>query len=297
MNQILMTPFTGLGLFKGYRGDKWLKNRIRIFKQFVLPSLLNQSKKEFINWITWRPEEKENPIVQEFMTYLDKIDGLRFIHTFHGLCFWDDKYDDITAKQRLMSALDKSIPELEQYIGSEWVALTIQPSDDMYISDMVERIQKEKPEYNKAIGYTKGYVMDISTKEVGEWTPPFPKSCPPFYTIFMPSKTFLSPRLHLEYYKDYKSHEDIPRVFDFKPIHERGFMVGTHGDNISTVFAHPFMTDSFDTWRCQKTWLLFGIYNSDPIVTRKGWRLWLRIIANKLPHSWSDKLREWYHKR
>src|SRR3990167_2742486 len=45
-------PFTGLGLHAGFRGNVWLKNRIHIFEQFVLPSLLlNQTNTDFILWV------------------------------------------------------------------------------------------------------------------------------------------------------------------------------------------------------------------------------------------------------
>ena len=67
---LLYVPFTGLGLYNGFRGNKWLKKRIQIFKQFVVPSLHAQINQNFIIWISWRPEEKNNHIVKEFYQYL-----------------------------------------------------------------------------------------------------------------------------------------------------------------------------------------------------------------------------------
>ena len=66
-----MVPFTGLGAFNGFRGNQWLKNRIQIFNQFVLPSILLQT--DVTAWFCWRKEEEVNPIVIEFQETLKKI--------------------------------------------------------------------------------------------------------------------------------------------------------------------------------------------------------------------------------
>ena len=65
---LIYCPFTGLGLYGGFRGNRWLQNRIQIFKQFVIPSLKAQTNKDFTLWISWRPEEKNNPDI-EFHLY------------------------------------------------------------------------------------------------------------------------------------------------------------------------------------------------------------------------------------
>ncbi len=73
IKHLMYVPFTGLGLYNGFRGNRWLKNRIEIFKQFVIPSLLNQTDQDFILWVSWRREEKNNPIIKEFKQYLENI--------------------------------------------------------------------------------------------------------------------------------------------------------------------------------------------------------------------------------
>ena len=136
------TPFTGLGNFKGFRGNRWLRNRIQIFKQFVIPSLLNQSSRDFVHWISWRWEEKNNPLVKELELYLKNIDGYRFIFTYSGVAFWDDKYLDNVARERLLSAVHGSIGELTDITGdNDYVLMTIQPSDDCYHKEAVKEIQ------------------------------------------------------------------------------------------------------------------------------------------------------------
>src|SRR3990167_7099301 len=173
MTHFLMIPFTGLGLRNGYRGDEWLKNRLKIFKSFVLPSLMHQTNPKFTMWFNWRPEERENPLVLDFIESLMGIRRIRMIHTFGGICFWDDKYPDEVAAQRLLRSLEMSLPSFTEIVDSD-VLLTIQPSDDMYFNDAVERIQnraEELPRDKKwVIGWKKGYIMNYNTKEVAEYT-------------------------------------------------------------------------------------------------------------------------------
>src|SRR3990167_5177322 len=70
---LLYVPFVGLGLYGGYRGARWLRSRIQIFKQFVIPSLQAQTCKDFTLWISWRPEERHNYIVKDFQRYLKTV--------------------------------------------------------------------------------------------------------------------------------------------------------------------------------------------------------------------------------
>ena len=78
-----LIPFTGLGLHNGYRGDRWLRNRIEIFKNYTLQSILNQTDKEnLVLWFAWRPEEKENQIVKNFNEYLWKFLRIDYIFKF-----------------------------------------------------------------------------------------------------------------------------------------------------------------------------------------------------------------------
>jgi len=129
-------PFTGLGLFDGYRGDEWLKNRLAVFNEYVLPSLLNRNPRDFYVWFCWRPEEKINPIVQEFQKSLEGIKDLSCVHTFGGVPFYDDKYSELIAQDRLLRALEISLPELKHLVSeADEVHVELQPSDDCYVKN------------------------------------------------------------------------------------------------------------------------------------------------------------------
>ncbi len=267
----LYCPFVGLGLYGGYRGKRWLRNRIKIFKQFVVPSLQAQTNKDFILWVSWRHEERTNPLVLELKQYLDPL--FKTVFTYDGVCFWDDKYPDAEARTRLVNAVHGSLGELLNVMGEgDTVLMTIQPSDDCYHRETVEQIQKLFKDYKdvQAAGFTKGYVMDYTKGKIAEWNP---TTHPPFFTIKFPRDTFSVALAHVDYTGPYKSHEYIGDKLKFAEIQDRGFLVGTHGENISTIFNHPFTGKVFDEVETQKIRNLFGLSESGilkiPISIRK----------------------------
>ena len=145
ISHLLYIPFLGLGRIS--RGDKWLKNRIKIFKQFVVPSLTNQDNLHFTLWFSWRPEDKTNPIIEEFHKHLTTLDRMSIVFTYDGLCFYDDKYPDLEAKQRLYNNLRRTLPYLKTHTDhADEVRITLQPSDDMYLINVVEQIQDTEAE-------------------------------------------------------------------------------------------------------------------------------------------------------
>ena len=174
---LLYTPFTGLGLYGGFRGNRWLRNRIKVFKQFVLPSLKAQTNQNFTVWISWRQEEKNNHIVQEFIQDLEiyyppwAIGGPRIVNTFHGLCFWDDKFSDKEARDKLMTNLHDTMGELVDVVGDvDYVYMTIQSSDDCYHQSAVMGIQAVFKETDyQAFGFKQGYIMNYLTKEIANY--------------------------------------------------------------------------------------------------------------------------------
>lgn len=242
---LLMTPFTGLGLHNGYRGDKWLAYRIKIFKKYTLRSLLNQTNRNFVHWVTFRPEERTNPLVMELEEYMKTLDNYPFFFTYGGICFWDDKYP----QDKLYERLERTLPAVRDsgFLGHHarlgkvaYVYQTIIASDDMYMDTAIEAIQRTYPSPKKAVGWKSGYMLDALTHRVAEYNP---KTLPPFTTIIFPTETFLSPAQHYKYIGPYKSHEYVKDYLDVEVLKGRGFCVNVHGENISTTWEtsgmHP----------------------------------------------------------
>ena len=289
---LLYVPFTGLGLYDGFRGDRWLRNRIQIFKQFVFPSLINQTTHDFVLWVSWRHQERTNPIVKAFRIWLEEHCPFKVVFTYAGVAMWDDKYPDDVARVRLVDAVHGSMGVLlnEALGDAEEVLLTLQPSDDCYVGYAVQGLQsmfKELGDNVQAMGFKKGYVMDYNAKAVMEWNP---TTIPPFFTIKFPREIFTDPLKHVDYTGPYKSHEYIGEKLKFLPIEERGFLVGTHGENISTVYSHPF-AHSLQTEDKSEVLAAFGLTEVEPLKIPLSMRKW---VMRKLPHGWQRKLRYWF---
>jgi len=289
IKHLMQVPWTGLGLYNGFRGNRWLKNRIQVFKQFVIPSLQAQTNKNFILHCCWRREEKSNTNVKELIAYLESIKEFKTVHTFHGILFWDDKYPDDIARDRLLTSLHGTMGELLDTIGEcDYVISTIQPSDDTYHKNAVKGIQAIFNETDlQAVGFRKGYIMNYQTKDLAEYNP---LTIPPFFTIKFPRAVFIDPLRHADYTGPYKSHEYIADKLKFGSIDERGFCVGTHLDNISTVFDHPYAGKKFTPEEAQEIFEDFGIDKAEKLKIPFSLG---RVILNKLPYGVKRKLRFW----
>lgn len=283
---LVYVPFTGLGLYGGHRGKRWLKNRIQIFKQFVVSSLLAQTNKDFIVWVSWRHEDRNCPLVKDLKKYLEFVFP-KVVFTYSGVLFWDDKYPDEVAYERLVNAVRGSMGDLLNVIGeADTVLMTIQPSDDCYHKEMVEEIQEgfSQTDY-QVLGYKKGYVMDYKTFAVAEWNP---ETTPPFYTIKFPRETFMDAHKHVKYIGPYKSHEYVKDFLKAKyDTTTRGFTVGTHGENISTVFNHPYARVPY-TGLLSELLARYGLDQVKPLKVAVSIR---KQLLRKLPHGWQRKLR------
>lgn len=289
---LMYVPFTGLGLYGGFRGNRWLRNRIEIFKEYTCRSLLAQTNQDFILWVSWRPQEKNNPQVIELYKWcLHKFGFDGVVFTFSGLCFWDDKYPDDQARNRLVNSLHRTMSELVNYITEDEVLMTIQPSDDCYHSLFIQRINDffdNNPDYN-AVGYQGGYIMNYQTKEISEYNP---NTNPPFFTIKFPKSVFIDPYKHMKYTGPYKSHEHIPDFTKYYRYSWRGFIVGCHGENISTYYDHPFKGENIDNPSNVQD--EFGLLGAPDLKFKVGWRRW---VLKKIPHPIRRKLRYWFNEK
>lgn len=277
MNKIthfVYCPFTDVGITQVYRNDKWLKYRIGIFKQYTLNSLVQQTVKNFVLWLSFRPEEYNNPQIIELESYLKTI-RLNCIMTFDGLMYWDDKFskDPISrlknvarvgrkcwrtkdfsnffndAKQvfkdkngTLEKRLESSLGVLKQYFyDTDYVYVTRIDSDDMFKNTVIEILQASMSP-TECLIFNKGFIYNKDTKELAEWNP---KTNPPFHTIVFTKDVFFDAKKYLEYYGEWKSHEDTPKVFTYTRLPDYHYCVLAHSttNQISTNFSHPFKKD------------------------------------------------------
>lgn len=232
----IYVPFTGLGRFEGYRGDEWFKNRIRIFRDYTLKSLLGQTQKDFILWCSFRPQEKENPLIKELENIL-KESGLQYVLTFDGIMMWDDR--GVEHNDDLIPRMEKSIGVIKSLVeGKEWVYITNFSSDDLLSRCAVEEIQNKKPKNKKALFFLKGYIYNTQTGQLADWNRDTSSAQ---YTIIYPIEVILDAKKWFDYEMNcLKSHEDIPTCFVAEQLKNNMYCCTTNGWNISTVWQNVF---------------------------------------------------------
>lgn len=288
---LIYVPMTGVGLYGGYRGYDWYQERIRIFKEYTLKSLLNQENRKFILWMSFRPEEKNNRLTAELANYL-KSKKIEYILTFDGLMYWDDKYTpEISSRLKnfariirgclrngtwgdlwsstkelwydknktLKERLSRSLSIIEKYFSNvDWVYITRIDSDDMFHKSMVKEIQ-QMPPFCGAYVVKNGYIHNSDTGEFAEYNP---KTNPPFHTIVFPSYIFFNAQEYLDYFGEFRSHEDTTKVFNSLPLTDYRYCVLTHNpaNHISTIWNHPFRGKVIeDRAKCEQITKDFGI--------------------------------------
>lgn len=264
-------PFSGVGLHGGFRGNQWYAHRIEIFKNYTLKSLANQFNKDFVIWCSFRPEEANNILTRKIVDAISST-GLRSIFTFDGLMYHDDKFTNYTLKTRgynflrmlwdiwwykewknpleiikytwenknstLPMRVVKSLETLRDVFGTDydWVYMTRLDSDDMFHREAVNLIQSQEPNWKRSLVFDKGYIYNVQTSQLADWNPP---TNPPFHTITFPAAVFFNPSDYLDYYGDFKTHEDATRVWNPIMMDMHKYMVSYHGKHISTDWISP----------------------------------------------------------
>ena len=271
--QLVYCPFTGVGI-RGYSGDDWYKYRIEIFKNYTLKSLANQTEKNFILWLSFRPQEKDNPLTAVLADII-KEHGLSYVMTFDGLMYHDDRFNkgfverlwntarifrkcwrdkdfsgvyksvlDVLYNDKndtLPQRLGNSLKELKKYFSeADWVYMTRVDSDDMFHREAFSFIHEMPPKEKTAIvGSGRGLFYNKNLDQLAVY---LPTTNPPFHTIMFPAGVFLDPISHMEYMSGFRSHEDIPKIFDTILLPDFYYCVftDTTKHRISTTWNHAF---------------------------------------------------------
>lgn len=270
MTHFIYIPFTGVGLYGGYRGDVWFAERVAIFDNYTLKSLAAQTNPNFTVWVSFRPQEFGHPMVTLLEELLD-IHGIKCVFTYDGLMYHDDKFggspfhklknalrvirgcyrnntwrdlsqnlnEIFTDKNEMLpERLMSSLKVLKPYVSGN-VLMTRLDSDDLLHKEAVQRIQNIALWREGAVAFRGGYILNAETGRVAEYNP---TTNPPFHTLYFEEIAFLQPLLHWMKYRDFKSHEDVDRIFKPHIIRDRMYCVVTHNPelHISTGFDHPF---------------------------------------------------------
>ena len=112
MSQVIFScPFTGKTPWgNGFKSQQWFDYRATIFEKYTLKSLVNQKDKDFLVWLQFRPQEKDNPTTEKIRNALTSA-KLNFVITFDSVIMYEDKaiWHNIDLKERA----DRSLKVLE----------------------------------------------------------------------------------------------------------------------------------------------------------------------------------------
>jgi hypothetical protein len=235
MTHFLYCPFSGLGKYDKQRTTEYWDYRVKIFEKFTLPSLLNQSNKNWTLWISFRPQDKN----AEFVVTLAHIlsdSQVSYVFTFNGIAMWDDR--GLENNDTLLERTKLNIEELKPFIKDDWVYITSIGSDDMLAKDAVAEIQKQEPQAKKALYFLSGFIFDSRTEQLADWNRDTPCSK---YTVIYPKEVILDAQKWWDYeYSCLKSHEYITTCYTAIQLPDRLYACVVHGANISTDWLHKF---------------------------------------------------------
>lgn len=253
ISHLIYIPVVGLGIVE-WRGQTWFDYRADLMKRFVIPSLKNQTTKDFTIWISFTQQVKENPTIKKIEQDI-KDAGLKYIFTFDGVMMHDDR--GVWHNKDLPERMAKSLAEVKSQLEpSEWIYKTDLGSDDMFSTEALEEIQKVEPKINGATYYLNGYVLDMENMRVAEWNRD--TACSK-YTIIYPYNTFFDASEHLKYISGLVSHEFVSRVFNATKLPDGRYMAGTHLGNISTQWSNSFRGKQFGDIDKKEILKKFGI--------------------------------------
>jgi len=132
---------------------KWTRSRVELFKEFCLPSIINQTCKGF-TWLLYF--DVDTP--QEFNEFLNELNSLSFIEICYSKGYEDFNliYTDEVKKR-----VGKSV---------KWIITTRIDNDDCLHKDAIKIIQNKFVEKHKfLISLASGYVLNISDRTLSHY--------------------------------------------------------------------------------------------------------------------------------
>ena len=139
----------------------------------------------------------------------------------------------------LRNRLNNTLGDIKETLKDKdynWVYVSRIDSDDMFSKDFVAEVQSYRP-FPGALTCRNGYVYNSLTDQLAYWKP---KTNPPFHTIIFPKEEFLDADRYLQYFKSFRSHEDVPKCFHCQNLKDNGYCVLIHQNHISSLYNHPF---------------------------------------------------------
>lgn len=250
MKLIFSIPFTGKTPTSDNQSQEWYKFRAGIFEEYTLESLKNQTDKDFLIWLQFRPEDEDSLITAKIKKAL-KESGLEYLMTFNGAIMKEDRAT--WHNKDLIERAEKSLKEMARFCGGgsssivsdekyedvKYIYETNLDSDDMLHKDFVKTVKSKPFREHGALYCRDGYVYEISER-LAKWYNPTANQN---YTIMYPIEIYFDAKKHFKYQNGLSSHEQVPELFEAEELPKGMYCSIISGTNISTVWSHPFQKD------------------------------------------------------
>ncbi len=154
-------PLSNFGDYESWL--KWTRVRIELFKQYCLPSIINQTSKTF-HWLLYF--DTDTP--EEFNEFLKDLSALSFI----SICYSKGIEDfNLNYIKEVKVRASRSV---------KWIITTRLDNDDCLHTDAIKIIQKSLVErHNFLISLASGYILNIEDRTLSHYF--YPMS--PFITL------------------------------------------------------------------------------------------------------------------
>jgi len=132
---------------------QWTSKRIELFREYCLPSIINQTVKNFV-WLLYF--DADTP--EELKKFINDLTSLPFINICYckGIGDFDDNYIREVKKRTMKS--------------TEWIITTRIDNDDCLHKDAVKTIQENFVEKDKfLISLASGYVLNINDRTLSHY--------------------------------------------------------------------------------------------------------------------------------
>lgn len=224
---------------KGHRVTKqtpdinWFNFRIKIFKDYTYPSIINQANKNF-KWIIFFDGESTDK------SQLNGLDGI--------IPIFMDKYK-LWNYRHVINSINSNLDDIPEYIITSKIDV-----DDMYHPDMIDNVQSLFEPKKKIIDFNTGLFYNIFTNEVTKHK--YEKYLSPFFSMIEPYNSFNMKTCfvcdHAAVARKMKKTFEIQRIDNespFRPkwlttIHGENTVLKMRGQPISSKYLCQFGVDS-----------------------------------------------------